>query len=243
MPFNSDSLTNILVGDSSLVSQHAWSIILISGVSCQKGPTRHAYTWQIGPFWQDTLDMTLVTFAFSLNGNQDWNWAFALQHYCSCGIFGIYCLQITRQIVKGIFIWNYYNSVYCKQEVHRRMYPFQVKIIVISVTITCCIALGKLTHTIGKHTWLFYAHVCINTMMTVRLDLSNYMSSSTLINIGSGNGFAPNYIQWWHIISWKQRNQNASHLVQTSMFSPQGCYFQWISIRVFGINIKLYFWL
>ena len=21
------------------------------------GPTRHAYTWQIGPFWQDTLDI------------------------------------------------------------------------------------------------------------------------------------------------------------------------------------------
>ena len=28
-------------------------------VSCQKGPTRHAYAWQIGPFSQDTLDVTL----------------------------------------------------------------------------------------------------------------------------------------------------------------------------------------
>ena len=28
----------------------------ITMVSCQKGPTRHAYSWQIGPFWQDTLD-------------------------------------------------------------------------------------------------------------------------------------------------------------------------------------------
>ena len=26
-------------------------------VSCQKGPTRHAYALQIGPFWQDTLDI------------------------------------------------------------------------------------------------------------------------------------------------------------------------------------------
>ena len=26
-------------------------------VSCKKGPTRHAYAWQIGPFWQDTLAM------------------------------------------------------------------------------------------------------------------------------------------------------------------------------------------
>ena len=29
----------------------------ISRVSCQKGPNRHAYAWQIGPFWQDTLEM------------------------------------------------------------------------------------------------------------------------------------------------------------------------------------------
>ena len=29
----------------------------ISMVFCQKGPTRHAYVWQIGPFWQDTLNM------------------------------------------------------------------------------------------------------------------------------------------------------------------------------------------
>ena len=28
-------------------------------VSCQKGPTRHAYTWQIGPFWQDTLNISM----------------------------------------------------------------------------------------------------------------------------------------------------------------------------------------
>ena len=28
-----------------------------SMVSCQKGPTHHAYAWQIGPFWQDTLEL------------------------------------------------------------------------------------------------------------------------------------------------------------------------------------------
>ena len=28
----------------------------LSRVSCQKGPTRHVYAWQIGPFWQDTPD-------------------------------------------------------------------------------------------------------------------------------------------------------------------------------------------
>ena len=29
-----------------------------SMVFCQKGPARHAYAWQIGPFWQDTLDLS-----------------------------------------------------------------------------------------------------------------------------------------------------------------------------------------
>ena len=28
-----------------------------SMVSCLKGPTRHAYAWQIGPFWQGTIDI------------------------------------------------------------------------------------------------------------------------------------------------------------------------------------------
>ena len=37
-----------------------WSLEHISRVSCQKSPTRHAYAWQIGPFWQDTLDMWLT---------------------------------------------------------------------------------------------------------------------------------------------------------------------------------------
>ena len=34
-----------------------------SMVSYQKGPTRHAYAWQIGPFWQDTLDVWLLSVA------------------------------------------------------------------------------------------------------------------------------------------------------------------------------------
>ena len=38
-----------------MTSQHE-NTFHITMVSCQKGPTRHAYTWQIGPFWQDTLD-------------------------------------------------------------------------------------------------------------------------------------------------------------------------------------------
>ena len=33
---------------------------MTSRVSCQKGPTRHAYAWQIGAFWQDTLDILSI---------------------------------------------------------------------------------------------------------------------------------------------------------------------------------------
>ena len=45
----------------------AWSgVVSISMVSWQKGPTRHAYAWQIGPFWQDTLDMRNKNLDFAI---------------------------------------------------------------------------------------------------------------------------------------------------------------------------------
>ena len=40
-----------------LVSFRFENRLHISMVSCRNGPTRHAYAWLIGPFWQDTLDM------------------------------------------------------------------------------------------------------------------------------------------------------------------------------------------
>ena len=29
------------------------------GYPAKKGPTRHAYEWRVGPFWQDTIDISL----------------------------------------------------------------------------------------------------------------------------------------------------------------------------------------
>ena len=43
-------------------------------VSCQKDPTRHAYAWQIGPFWQDTLDITMYRSGFLTKQNLPWVW-------------------------------------------------------------------------------------------------------------------------------------------------------------------------
>ena len=37
-------------------SDDQFRVLYILMVSCQTGPTHHAYAWQIGPFWQDTLD-------------------------------------------------------------------------------------------------------------------------------------------------------------------------------------------
>ena len=36
-----------------------------SMVSRQTGPTRHAYAWQIGPVWQDTLELKDVNSVFA----------------------------------------------------------------------------------------------------------------------------------------------------------------------------------
>ena len=43
------------------------AFIPYSMVSCQKGPIRHAYTWQIGPFWQDILDYVTVRYSSGLS--------------------------------------------------------------------------------------------------------------------------------------------------------------------------------
>ena len=41
----------------------------ISMVSCQKGPTSHAYAWHLGPFWQDTLDLSTQLGYETFDGN------------------------------------------------------------------------------------------------------------------------------------------------------------------------------
>ena len=50
-----DAMRCLSQGHNELIKQHNKSM-----VSCQKGPTHHAYAWQIGPFWQDTLEMKVT---------------------------------------------------------------------------------------------------------------------------------------------------------------------------------------
>ena len=66
----------------------------ISRVSCQKGPTRHAYAWQIWPFWQDTLDIWLAIYHCSVDDS------------CKSGIWQL-SLRLWR--LKAYYIsWHYY---------------------------------------------------------------------------------------------------------------------------------------
>ena len=48
--------------DEVSFAQGLWRLMMdsLSMVSCQKGPTSHAYAWQIGPFWQDTPTISLA---------------------------------------------------------------------------------------------------------------------------------------------------------------------------------------
>ena len=95
----------------------------ISMVSCQKGPICHAYAWQIGPFWQDTLDITDITKDFQLIFHLSNRFAIQLIvlctvifHRCSLDSFridhtlGVYSLRRRSLISIGIPIINLRRS-------------------------------------------------------------------------------------------------------------------------------------
>ena len=71
-------------------------------VSCQKGPTRHAYAWQTGPFWQDTLDVCSLSRTWqcqdiswhSVHYKVRYNLPCSFQHYRMC--FDDHMMQLTH---------------------------------------------------------------------------------------------------------------------------------------------------
>ena len=65
------------------------SVFINSRVSSQKGPTRHTYAWQIGPFWQDILELSCYMKQYAENLNVKPNIVldkitFQLFAYCVC---------------------------------------------------------------------------------------------------------------------------------------------------------------
>ena len=65
----------------------------ISRVSCQKGPTRHAYAW---PFWQDTLD-------FIVRFDNNHPWPLGLCNGIALFVFGLFFLYWVRLNIKKVF--------------------------------------------------------------------------------------------------------------------------------------------
>ena len=67
-------------------------------VSCQKGPTRHAYAWQIGPFWQDTIDISME------EENNIWGKHLGTYHICApsaiIAMFIEYCFPCITKYFK-----------------------------------------------------------------------------------------------------------------------------------------------
>ena len=65
-------------------------------VSCQKGPTRHAYAWQIGPFSQDTLVIWIKFHVFQ-GGDEI-----------------TYTLLVFGWHKSGTFVWRVYFCRFCE---------------------------------------------------------------------------------------------------------------------------------
>ena len=77
-------------------------------VSCQKGPICHAYTWQIGPFWQDTLDVCVCVCNSARPRLIDWLDLFELSQI-------LFYPELTLHLVfldtDGTLIWLKYDPV------------------------------------------------------------------------------------------------------------------------------------
>ena len=72
-------ITTMKTGNAFIYIDHACNM---SRVSCQKGPTRHAYAWQIRPFWQDTIDVSSALIKNDL--------------HCHYSFFNMYCMFSIR---------------------------------------------------------------------------------------------------------------------------------------------------
>ena len=69
-------------------------------VSCQKGPTCHAYAWQTGPFWQDTL---VLCFA--------WLWWCLTSHGVACiSMCFTYTSCITMYFAISLHHWHQWQQ-------------------------------------------------------------------------------------------------------------------------------------
>ena len=86
----------------------------ISMVSCQKGPTRHAYAWQMGPFCQDTLDMCMrcVDYdKYNIISHTYWDYAHAIYVLYYELIIISHISHISHLLVHHIYLPAWHQAV------------------------------------------------------------------------------------------------------------------------------------
>ena len=100
---------------------------LISMVSCQKDPARHAYAWQIGPYWQDTLDMYPHP-----DEKQHWVFSIAVNLLPKAYFFSTWLCMIIRNIFSPymclnctqlFYIWCMLSGVQCSERYEIDWWP------------------------------------------------------------------------------------------------------------------------
>ena len=87
-------------------------------VSCQKGPTRHAYAWQIGPFWQDTLDYNISDY-----DGPYWQTPHLLTG--SCMHIGAYQSLLFRSMTDNRHVWKSWR-VHLKDQTSKSWYSGEI---------------------------------------------------------------------------------------------------------------------
>ena len=75
-----------------------------SRVSCQKDPTRHAYAWQIGPFWQDIIDLHFLPIprrhgSLGFSKDQLISPTFQWMKICSCSCSLVYSTMVMVHMI------------------------------------------------------------------------------------------------------------------------------------------------
>ena len=96
-----------------------------SRVSCQKGPTRHTDAWQIGPFWQDTLDISYIThwvvlLEVSICPERTQAWLPRHRSHC-CSSAGS---RHTKSAKTHVYRWFHMRSSTTKEEFSKRVFDW-----------------------------------------------------------------------------------------------------------------------
>ena len=115
-----------------------------SRVSCQNGPTSHAYAWQIGPFWQDTLKIWAAYKNLLGINNATTTTTNKTQQNCVC-VYWICCAYNVCYHCRSMKLVNGFHAVF------HTWLPFTIQFCNISLSTDWTLAMHN---TKLKQTWM-----------------------------------------------------------------------------------------